>query len=115
MSENQETLRLVQLFTLFREPEFVKSHSHGIEENGYKMFTVKTEISIPVLGKVIMASVYFPRSARAIPVLILNDEQNKILRKHSIRFIIRKRKHPGEAGKYYCFPSKNVFEKIISI
>lgn len=105
----------IKLYDLFRDPEFIMRHSHPIKEGDLEVYTVKTKVMIPFLGMVTLGTVYYRGLMKVSPILYLNEGQAKVLREHNLSLVIRRRKHPTTDEVYFCFPTRSVFERIISM
>ena len=111
----EDVSRLIKLYDAFRNPEFIMKHSHPIKENDLEVYTVKTKVKIPLLGMVTLGTMYYIGLVKVSPVMFLSDEQVKVLREHRVDLVIRRRKHPTVDETSFCFPSRSIFERIVSM
>jgi len=112
---DNKTIDPLELYDSFRNPEFIMKHSHPIEENDHEVYTVKTKVTMPLLGMVTLGVVYYRGLMKVTPTLFLNDGQAKVLREHNLPLVIHRRKHPTTDEVYFCFPTRSIFERIISM
>ena len=108
----KKTAGLISLYDKLKVPEFVVSHSHMIEENGYISYSVKTYLMVPLLGRVTFGSIYLNSAKRAIPFLFLTPKQIDTLKEHDIHIHYRKRRFSKQGELYVCFPNRDEIEKI---
>lgn len=106
---------LMRVYDLFNDPKFVKNHGIKVVENGREFYTIKGRISTDLLGSVTLESTFNVSKDITIPVMIMSVEQVKILHDNGVKIIARRRKHRIDRGMYLCFPTRDVFEKIVSM
>jgi len=105
----------IEFYDAFKKPEFIMAHSHPIREGDRDVYSVKTKVAIPLLGMVTLGAAYYFGLRKITPVIFLSDEQVKILREHRIPLVLKKRKHPTTDEVYFCFPTRSIFERIVSM
>jgi len=99
---------------MFSNPEFVKKHGFLNKDEGYNIYSTKTRIKTNLLGEITLGTAYFMPLVQAVPVMFLTDDQVKILHDKGIVFKIRKRHNPVNSETHLGFPSKKIFERIIT-
>ena len=114
MDENS-VAGLIRVYDLFSDSKFVKDHGLKVEKNGREFYTIKGKISTNLLGSVILESIFYVGKNVTLPVMIMSIEQVKILLDHDIKIIARRRKHRTDRGMYLCIPTRDVFERIVSM
>lgn len=112
---DDKTLSLVKVFDQFCDSEFIRSHGVKVVEQDHDFYTIKGKIVTNLLGSVTLESVCNAGKNIAVPVMILDIDQVRILREHGIAIAVRKRRHSKGNGEYFCFPTRDIFEKIVSV
>ena len=96
------SLGLTQLYDLFGNPIFARSHRTSI-----------AEVAVGEIGKVTVGTAYYPHINVAIPILLLSEEQVRVLREdNGIYFKVKRRKHPTGEKVYIGFPKKPDIERM---
>lgn len=109
-------IKLIDLYYRFKSPSYVMKHSHMIKENGRNICSIKTEMAVPLLGKITFGSIYIESALEAVPVMFLNHEQVNLLLEKGVRLSVSKKKYSSsDVEVYVCFPSRHEIERIDSL
>jgi hypothetical protein len=113
-----DSVDLSGVFEQFTNPAFVLEHGVPVVDGEKKTLVIGTVIETESVGTITLASSFVEGSdlPKVLPHLVLTKEQILAIRKEikQFRYDLRKNR-PNGKGMYVYWPTKKIFEEIVSV